>query len=1035
MQAMRFGILMLLFFLGSHCLFAQAITGIISINNGTPVSNHPEGRVSLKIFAKGASEMMLSNNGSFIGAKWAPYEQAKTNFKLDSREDGIKTVYAKFRDASKTLISEVAIAQIELDRQPPYECSIVINAGAESTNSPEQNVMLEIFAKDADQMRVSNRSDYLESRWVPYSERMDRWKLVGLDGVKHVYVQFKDRAGNLSESVNDTILLDRLPPTDFRIKINNGERFTSNATVKLQLYAEEAVEYQVANGDWKPYAKEVEHTLPDPSTTGERVIPVRFKDRVGNLTRYTASKIYLDLSAPTLGKIMINNGNKYTREQKVHVKISAVGATYMMLSNTNEFHGGIWQPFNFMMPTWNLEDDLEGTKKVFVKFKDAAGNISEAVSDDIILDKTPPKNAKIDIITADGREITNNPESKVDLKLACEDARYMMISNSASFFDSKWEIYREEVKEWLLGSGGDSEKMVYAKFRDKAGNLSEIVLDKILLDTKPPIDNRVMINQNANYCNILDVNLQLSSRGGSEVQISNTGDFTGVIWQPLKQTIPWKVVGEDGLKKVVVRFRDEAYNVSDTVSDVIILDTKPPQDCDFQINRGDTITNDPNKVVVLICNARGASMMRLGTSTDLKAAKWRFYDDKNINFSLPGEDGMKTLYAQYMDEAGNVSDILSATIKLDRTPPMEVNISINEGKKGTNTDEVELALEARGAKMMWISNNYDFTDGQWEPFAPTKNWKLPPGDGLKIVYVKFKDRTSEAANISKPVAAKIGVDRTAPTEGRFEIDRGAKYTNNINKNVTLWLYAKDATKVKVSNTSDFTNVKPVSFKVLLNNFTLEGEDGEKTVYVQFCDDLGNCSATISQKIILDRQAPINEELIINEGKPFTNKHEVDLALKVEEGTEMMLGTDRHFNPPSRWEPFANAKKWVLAGRDGEKLVFARFRDAAGNVTSPISASILLDSQPPVATQVKINGGQAIGKGTHVRIKLLVTGADYMAVSNSPNFTGLEAIWQEFKSDFEWEVPALGYRTIYVKFKDKCDNESKPIHGAITLEEK
>lgn len=1020
--------------------FSQGITGIISINNGAPVTNAADGKVSLKIFAKGAAEMMISNNGSFIGAKWLPYEQTKNNYKLDSREDGVKTVYAKFRDVSKTIISEVAVAMIELDRQGPTECSIIINAGAEFTNSQDQTVFLELDAVDAVQMRVSNRSDFLEARWVPFAKRIDKWKLFGLDGAKHVYAQFKDGAGNMSEVVSDTIVLDRVPPTDFRMKINNGEKFTRDSKVKITLYAEEAVEYQIGKEDWKPYAKEIEYDLPEPEKTGERVIAIRFKDRVGNLTRYISGRIYLDLAPPAFCKIMINNGNKYTRDQKVHLKVSAAGATHMMLSNKADFHGAVWQPFNFVIPIWSLEDDLEGTKKVYVKFKDAAENISEAVFDEIILDKSPPKNPKVEIFTAegyktsDGKKVTNSTEGKVDLKLSCEDARYMMISNVGTFFDAKWEIYREDYKEWSLGSGGDSEKYVYAKFRDKAGNISEVVHDKIVLDTKPPIDNKVHINQNSTYTNKHDVTLSVFSRGATEMQFSNTDDFTGVTWIPYSTAAPWRLTGEDGLKKVVARFRDEAKNVSDTVTDVIILDTRPPQDCFFQINRGDTLTNDPNKVVVLIFNARGATMMRFGTTADLKAAKWRYYDDKNINFSLPGEDGMKTLYAQFMDEAGNVSEILSATIRLDRTPPLEVNISINEGQKGTNSDEVELTLDAKGAKMMWISNSYEFTDGKWEPFAPKKMWKLPSGDGLKIVYAKFKDRDTEAANISKPVAAKIGVDRTAPTEGKFEIDRGAKFTNNINKYVTLWLYAKDATKVKVANDAAFTDAKIFPFKVLLNNWQLEGDDGEKTVYVQFCDDLGNCSATLSQKVTLDRQAPFNEELIVNDGRPFTNKNEVDLSIKAEEAVEMMISNDRHFTPPARWEPYATTKKWVLTGRDGEKTVYIRFKDNAGNITPPISATILLDGTPPVAGQVRINGGRPIGKGTKVKVSLNAQGADYMAVSNTPDFKGLEAIWQEYKAEFDWEVPALGYRTIYVKFKDKCDNETTPIYGAINLEE-
>ncbi len=105
LKSVLFSIFLLLSaLLASPMVFSQAINGIISINNGASVTNAQDGKVNLKVFAKGAAEMMISNNGSFIGARWVPYEQAKANYKLDAREDGVKTVYAKFRDASKTII-------------------------------------------------------------------------------------------------------------------------------------------------------------------------------------------------------------------------------------------------------------------------------------------------------------------------------------------------------------------------------------------------------------------------------------------------------------------------------------------------------------------------------------------------------------------------------------------------------------------------------------------------------------------------------------------------------------------------------------------------------------------------------------------------------------------------------------------------------------------------------------------------------------------------------------------------------------------
>ena len=121
--------LILLFTAFSLQAFSQTtgLTGIITIDNGKTVTNNSEKKVSLRIEARGASEMMLSNNGSYTGARWQKYEGSQPHWRL-SGDDGVKTIYAKFRDADGN-ISETVTATIELDRIAPQEPSILINAG------------------------------------------------------------------------------------------------------------------------------------------------------------------------------------------------------------------------------------------------------------------------------------------------------------------------------------------------------------------------------------------------------------------------------------------------------------------------------------------------------------------------------------------------------------------------------------------------------------------------------------------------------------------------------------------------------------------------------------------------------------------------------------------------------------------------------------------------------------------------------------------------------------------------------------------
>src|SRR5690606_3701492 len=66
--------------------------GRIIINNNEKFVNHPEKKVSLLISAS-ASEMMISNNADFSGAKWEPIQVRKDGWALPG-DDGEKVVYA-----------------------------------------------------------------------------------------------------------------------------------------------------------------------------------------------------------------------------------------------------------------------------------------------------------------------------------------------------------------------------------------------------------------------------------------------------------------------------------------------------------------------------------------------------------------------------------------------------------------------------------------------------------------------------------------------------------------------------------------------------------------------------------------------------------------------------------------------------------------------------------------------------------------------------------------------------------------------------
>lgn len=102
--------------------------------------------------------------------------------------------------------------------------------------------------------------------------------------------------------------------------------------------------------------------------------------------------------------------------------------------------------------------------------------------------------------------------------------------------------------------------------------------------------------------------------------------------------------------------------------------------------------------------------------------------------------------------------------------PGSSNVSINNGEAETPSSQVTLSLSATNMSgsyaplEMMVSNYSSFSAGTWEAYSTSKVWTLlPPGDGIRSVYVKFRNSqgTSSVAADSIEVvtpAEKIVID-------------------------------------------------------------------------------------------------------------------------------------------------------------------------------------------------------------------------------------------------------------------------------------
>ena len=284
--------------------------------------------------------------------------------------------------------------------------------------------------------------------------------------------------------------------------------------------------------------------------------------------------ITLDTVAPT-GSIVINGGDPYALSTSVTLSLSASDA----MSGVAEMHvgnaGGGWEPWEPYATSkpWNLLSG-DGSKSVWVQYRDQAGNISIQYGDAIVLDTLPPTGS---ILIDGGATFTNS--TSVSLALSAGDAGsgvdHMRFLNEGSSW-SGWEPYAAS-KSWTLLSG-DGTKTVYVQYRDHAGRISTSYSDSIILDTTPP-SGSILIEGGAVYATSSSVTLNLSATdslsGVADLRFSNNGS-SWVAWEPYASTKGWTLDAGDGTKTVYVEYRDNAGNSSSSNNDTIVLDTVPP---------------------------------------------------------------------------------------------------------------------------------------------------------------------------------------------------------------------------------------------------------------------------------------------------------------------------------------------------------------------------------------------------------------------------------------------------------------------------
>lgn len=196
--------------------------------------------------------------------------------------------------------------------------------------------------------------------------------------------------------------------------------------------------------------------------------------------------------------------------------------------------------------------------------------------------------------------------------------------------------------------------------------------------------------------------------------------------------------------------------------------------------------------------------------------------------------------------------------------------------------------------------------------------------------------------------------------GYYNRDSNKFYLRNDANSAWLGGYAPGASNIiensyaklscSQSTASGSGNILTVKWAITFKStFT-----GSKNMYLYMIDYAGAANGwTQKGTWLIDATAPTGT-IKINNNAPYTNSTIVTLNLSAADtGSGMGTGAQMQFsNDKTTWstsEAYATTKSWTLTSGDGTKTVYVKFKDVAGNWSTPVSDTIILDTTKPAIT--------------------------------------------------------------------------------------
>jgi hypothetical protein len=456
------------------------------------------------------------------------------------------------------------------------------------------------------------------------------------------------------------------------------------------------------------------------------------------------------------------------------------------------------------------------------------------------------------------------------------------------------------------------------------------------------------------------------------------------------------------------------------------IDTSPPTGS-IKINNDNQYTRTTTVTLNLIAqdNPGGSGLSQMRFSNDfITWSNPEAYATTKPWDITPGE-GTKTVYVKFKDAVGNWSVAYSDSIILVSSPyPPNLNTIYKikdlatqtlAGKKDKNTS---IYINEREVVP---SNNYD-----------TWLYDYPLTGGTNNLTVTSADTTGKKSQgVSLTINTNTDLDTLDISPPRII---GIQF---IPPNMDLRIKIQDPPGVLTYNVYFKNAMTEPSWHLAQGNFATSG-----TGTTQWTDDGTYTGVPPNQvqmrfytvEIATVEKIPPTGTILINNGVPFTNSTSVTLNLSAQDNSGGSgLSRMQFSNDNINWstpEVYAATKSWLLLSGDGQKTVYIKYKDAAGNWSNAVSARIILDTTvPQISSLTPLNNSTFCENDT---ISISPT------VVNNPNSSPLEyqflidgAIKQPWsgQSKYDWQG-ASGIHNLKAEVRDIAGQDAKQVEVCV-----